>query len=297
MSIPEPQLETWSGQGSITQSASTYNAVKDVLEAAETPYADKKYRVFLHGSYGNDTNIYAESDVDIVIQCNSSFQHDLSRLSDEQQKAFHRAFSTATYTAADFKRDVIATLRARYGSDVSVGTKAIAIAAGGGRRKTDVIAAVQFRRYHKFNSLIDEKYDEGICFYDSAGNRIANFPKHHSDNLTAKHQSSSKWLKPSIRILKNLRNKLIKDGTIESGLAPSYYLEGLLYNVPDEHFCTSYGDCFVQSINWLRGTDKSKLVCANYQYWLLHGTDPLVIWREEDCERFLNAAANLWNSW
>ena len=32
------------------------------------PYADKNLKVFLQGSYGNDMNIYAESDVDIVIR-------------------------------------------------------------------------------------------------------------------------------------------------------------------------------------------------------------------------------------
>src|SRR5690606_967984 len=68
MPIPESQLETWSHQGSITQSSSTYNTIKSVLEDSATPYAGRNFKVFLQGSYGNDTNIYAESDVDIVIR-------------------------------------------------------------------------------------------------------------------------------------------------------------------------------------------------------------------------------------
>ena len=68
MPIPESQLETWSHQGSITQSSSTYNTIKSVLEGSTTPYAGRNFKVFLQGSYGNDTNIYAESDVDIVIR-------------------------------------------------------------------------------------------------------------------------------------------------------------------------------------------------------------------------------------
>ena len=58
MPIPESQLETWSHQGSITQSSNTYNTIKNVLEASTTPYAGKNFKVFLQGSYGNDTNIY-----------------------------------------------------------------------------------------------------------------------------------------------------------------------------------------------------------------------------------------------
>ena len=68
MPIPEAQLETWSHQGSIQQSSSTYNTVKTALEASDNPYYDKNYSIFLQGSYGNNTNIYSESDVDIVIR-------------------------------------------------------------------------------------------------------------------------------------------------------------------------------------------------------------------------------------
>jgi hypothetical protein len=67
MAIPESQLETWSHQGSVKQSRDTYATIKRTLEASDTKYADKDFEVFLQGSYGNDTNIYAESDVDVVI--------------------------------------------------------------------------------------------------------------------------------------------------------------------------------------------------------------------------------------
>ena len=110
MPIPESQLETWSHQGSITQSSNTYNAIKSVLEASTTPYAGKNFKVFLQGSYGNDTNIYAESDVDIVIRLDDCFQSDLESLSDDEKSAYQEAFSDATYTHTDFKRDVLSVL-------------------------------------------------------------------------------------------------------------------------------------------------------------------------------------------
>jgi hypothetical protein len=43
MPIPESQLETWSHQGSITQSSNTYNSIKNVLEASTTPFAAKNF--------------------------------------------------------------------------------------------------------------------------------------------------------------------------------------------------------------------------------------------------------------
>ena len=297
MPIPESQLETWSHQGSITQSSKTYATIKSVLEAAGTPYANKNYEVFLQGSYGNATNIYAESDVDIVITLRDCFQSDLSELSDRGKQAYKDAYSDATYTYPDFKRDVLNVLTERFGTDVKVGDKAIAIAANEGRRKADVLAAIQFRRYYKFNGIRDQSYDEGICFFNKKGERIANYPKQHSANLTSKHQASSNRLKPMIRVLKNLRSKLVEDGLIKNGTAPSYYIEGLLYNVPNIHFVNTYGGTFVNAIHWIQNdADKEKLVCANEQYYLLRKNSH-TCWNPEDCEAFLKAAIKFWNEW
>ena len=97
MAIPESQLETWSHQGSISQSSTTYNSIKGVLEANTTPYAGKSYKAFLQGSYGNDTNIWAESDVDIVICLNDCWQRDIESLSPEDKAAELRAAPAVHY--------------------------------------------------------------------------------------------------------------------------------------------------------------------------------------------------------
>ncbi len=296
MPIPESQLETWSHQGSITQSSGTYNTIKDVLEGKNTPYAGKSYKVFLQGSYGNETNIYSESDVDIVIRLDDCFHHDLSSLPPLQQEAFKSSNTDATYTHIDFKNDVLSVLSSRFGRDVDSGEKAIAIAANGNRRKSDVIAATAYRRYYKFISASDQSYDEGICFFTSSGEQIANYPKQHSENLTRKHQDTSRWFKPMARILKNLCSRLITEGMLKSGAAPSYYLEGLLYNVPDNQFGKSYEDTFGNAISWILEADRQNFICANEQYYLLRENSP-VTWRTEKCDEFLNAAVDLWKQW
>ena len=296
MAIPESQLETWSGQGSITQSAATYNAIKNVLEGSDADHAGHTFKVFLQGSYGNDTNIWAESDVDIVIQLTDTFFSDVSSLSESQKSLYKMAYADATYTLADFKRDVLATLKRKYGSDVEEGQKAIAIKANGGRRKADVIVATEYRRYIKFNGVYDASYVEGIRFVDSSWTEIINYPKSHSTNLTAKHQATSSRYKPTIRVFKNLRSRLVEKGAIEAGTAPSYYLEGLLYNVPNSEFTSGYQGRVANALNWLHQSDKSKLLCANEQYYLLNDYSP-VTWRLAKCEQFLAAAIKLWNEW
>lgn len=297
MAIPEAQLKTGSHQGSVTQSSNTYNAVKNVLEAAGTPYASKSYKVFLQGSYGNDTNIYAESDVDIVVKLDDCWQTDLSELTESERTAYNSAHVTAEYGHVEFKRDVVKVLTDKYGGDVKPGDNAIAIAANGNRRKADVIVAIQFRRYFKFNGLYDQNYTEGICFWNAAGERIANYPIQHSANLTAKHQTTSAWLKPMVRILKNLRSRAVDEQLLAEGVAPSYYLEGLMYNVPTDRFGTSYQKSFVNALIWLQQeADKGKLVCANEQYYLLRD-NVHTCWPTANGEAFINAAISLWNNW
>jgi hypothetical protein len=296
MAIPESQLETWSHQGSIDQSKTTYATIKNALLATDAPYAAKKPAVFLQGSYGNDTNIYSESDVDVVIRLDSCFQHDLKELPQAQKDAFKAAHSDATYTHVDFKRDVLSQLGKQFGTDVKPGTKAVKIMANNNRRNADVLIAIQFRRYHRFIALDDQDYDLGICFYNSAGTRIANYPKQHSENCTAKHQATNSWFKPLVRIVKNMRGKLAADGVLTGDIAPSYYIEGLLYNVPHDKFGGSYEDSFVNCINWILGADRSQFVCANRQYYLLRD-DPDVTWSTTKCDQFLDAVVDLWKRW
>ena len=93
-----------------------------------------------------------------------------------------------------------------------------------------------------------------------------------------------------------MRNRMVTEGKIEAGIAPSYYLEGLLYNVPADKFDRNYSDTFVNCFNYVNSADRSKFVCANEQYYLLHETSP-VTWRAEKCTAFLNAVADYWRNW
>lgn len=174
-------------------------------------------------------------------------------------------------------------------------TKAFHVKPAGARRSADVIACHQYRRYIKFIGLDDQEYVPGIIIPATSTGDIINSPKLHSENLTAKHQETEGWLKPMIRIFKNMRNRLIDEGSIDHDIACSYYLEGLLYNVPKDKFGASYADTFCNNFNWLWTSDRSKLVCANRQYLLLGNSN--VQWTATKCDLFLNALLRLWNDW
>jgi len=297
MAIPESQLNTWSSQGSITQSASTYSTVKRALEDVNTKYAKRDFDVFLQGSYGNDTNIYAESDVDIVIRYNGAFFHDLTELSPDQKASFTNTMPDGTYLYNTFKSDVCDALDAAFGSSVKPDKKAIKIEANSSRRNSDVIVAFEFRRYFKFNGVHDQRFDKGIAFFASDGTRTANYPKQHSENSTAKHQATGNNYKPLVRIFKNMRSKLHENGLIGEKDAPSYFIEGLLYNVPNEYYSGSYQNIVLNILRWLIQTkDRTKFVCVNEQYFLLRDNAPNC-WPTSSGEKFISAAIQLWNNW
>ena len=160
-----------------------------------------------------------------------------------------------------------------------------------------MIVAFEFRRYYHFKSRQDDSHEMGMCFFLPDGTRVANYPDQHSENLTTKHQATGNRFKPMIRIFKNARSKMIENGLIADGSAPSYYIEGLLYNVPNDQFVGDYQDIFLNILKWLYETkDRTKFVTANEQYYLLRDNSH-TCWRIADGNNFINAAVKLWNDW
>ena len=296
MAIPETQLDTWAHQGSITQSSATYATVKTALEATSAAYASSAYTIFLQGSYGNDTNIYADSDVDVVIQLNDTIYYDDHELPEPTRSNRRQGITVATYSHAEFKRDVVARLRSAYPNMVTPGDKAIYIAPSGNRRKADVLAASAFRRYYLRQGSTVPTYTEGLCFFKPDGTRVVNYPKLHSARCTDKHQATNQWFKPVVRIFKNMRNKGVADGLLGAGVAPSYFLEGMLHNVPNNQFGVSYAQSVVNALVWLRDCDRTDLVTASGQHWLVRDNSSTSL-PTASFEAFASAMIDLWNQW
>ena len=119
MAISDQQLETWSSIGASAQSKTTYVTIKTTLERTDAPYiAAKSYSIHLQGSYGNNTNVYRDSDVDVVITTSSVYYSDTSSLSADHRVRFDSTWSAASYSASDFKNDVAIHLKARFGQAV-----------------------------------------------------------------------------------------------------------------------------------------------------------------------------------
>jgi hypothetical protein len=96
-----------------------------------------------------------------------------------------------------------------------------------------------------------------------------------------------------VRIFKNMRNAMIRDGFITEGIAPSYFLEGMLFNVPNDKFVGSYGDMWIACFNWVVTAERDKLVCANRLHWLVRDDAP-TSWPMANFSTFTAAAKKFW---
>lgn len=296
MAIPDSQLETWSHLGSVTQSAHTYDTIRKVLNDSASPFYAKDFSIFLQGSYGNDTNVYRDSDVDVVIRLDQTYYADTNSLKPDAKANYDKAFKLASYQYADFKEDVLGWLQNQFDSDVKLGKKAIFIKGSGNLRDVDVLVCAQHRRYRAESTGLDAKYDEGIIFWTSAGTEIVNFPKQHSENCTTKHQDTNQRFKRMVRVYKNMRNRMIDDKYLADGVAPSYFIEGMLWNVPADNFVQGYEDSFINTFNWVLNADKTKLACANDLYWLVRDNSN-VCWSPASFDTYLAAVKKYWSEW
>lgn len=294
MGISEAQLETWSAQGKTGQFTDTYNSIRGNLLDGSAPYPVKNCEVFLQGSYGNDTNVWADSDVDIVLRHNRAFYYDISGMSEKEQQAFKTVFSTnAEYGYAQFKADAETRIKQLY-NGIQVGKKAVLIPGNNNRRNADVLIAQQFRHYYYSYEAGLHGYHEGVAFYAN-GQRIENFPKQHSEKCTAKHKATNNNFKRMVRVFKNMRNAMIEKSLLAEGVAPSYFLEGMLYNVPNEKFTGAYRDIWVECFNWIVRADRTKLTCASGLHWLVRDGMP-TSWPVANFGAFAAAAKKFWES-
>jgi hypothetical protein len=298
MSIPLAQLNTWSHQGAVTTSSNAYASIQRALCAATAAAPVRAADVFLQGSYRNTTNIYGDSDVDLVVLSKASFHSDKSALTPEARRLHDATYSDATYVWRDFHADVLAALRSHFGDNaVTPGPKAITVDTGHGRLTADVVPALEFRKYATFHGATSMTAHWGMQFFDSAGNPIVNYPKQHIDRGEDKNSQTRTGgcYKPTVRVFKNLRNFLYDNNLLAEDTVPSYFLECALHNVPDALFTGGFNACIPNILRHLWTTPSGDFYCQNGVIPLF-GNGPTQ-WSQDGYTAFVAAAVHAWDNW
>jgi len=229
----EEIFTSWSAGPSKTENDKCQNAETAVRKAiaASGALSNKTVEVFVQGSYRNRTNARFDSDVDVCVRLMDVFFSDLT---DGVTQA-EANISDAAYTYSLFKNEVEAALRAHFGARaVTRGSKAFDIHENTYRIDADVVATFEHRRYVRSSGGI--YYLSGTELRPDSGGRIINWPNQSYENGTAKNDRTSRRFKRVVRILKRLRNEMAEKGVSVAKATPSYLVECLVWNVPDELF-------------------------------------------------------------
>jgi hypothetical protein len=284
------KFQTWAQAPSETERDRCENAERVVRKAIEASPAlkDRTVVVFPQGSYRNRTNVRQDSDVDICVMCRDSMFFTLP----DNMTADDLGISTpASYFYAQFKNDVGAALASYLGAAaVTRGSKAFDIHENSYRVDADVVACFEMHRYSQDGSSI-----EGTAFIPDAGTRIENWPQQHYDNGVAKNEATGRAFKAGVRILKSLRNEMADEGVAEVKPIPSYLIECLMWNVPDEGFKhDTYGADLRYALRHLFDSTKTEEACrewgeVNELKYLFRSAQP---WTREQAHNFVVAAWN-----
>ena len=264
------------GQTETSVATSTANRVKDAIKA-EAVFKDRRLDVFLQGSYANSTNISGGSDVDVVSKLEDTYYYEFFDNVDElarQRVKANMGGTPVTYDWTEYRRDLLAALQAQFPGYVIDGNKAIKVngTASGSRLPADVVPCVTFRMYRA-----DGTFEEGICFWrkDARHSKVSNFPKQHRNNMSSKNGSARAGpkFKGLVRAMKRLRDEIDPLGSGLAREAASYWIECLMYNVPDDRFRGSYDEAMLSCLSYLyNAVDNEDLefVQANDIYLLFH---------------------------
>ncbi|MBP1923683.1 putative nucleotidyltransferase [Halorubrum alkaliphilum] len=214
------------------------------------------FTIYTQGSYKNYTNTRGSSDLDIIVQLREPWKHDLSDLSKVETERYHRETRTADYGYEDgFRDSVVQALQQYYRESIfkdPITNDGIAIDISGSYNalpiNVDVVAAQEYRVYQSYPEDGEPEYIEGMVFQPLMSNEWwFNFPKEHFKNGSNKHGN----YRETVRIFKNARKRYNEDHFFGTS-APSYYIECLLYNVPDSVLKrTDITERFDDTLAWL----------------------------------------------
>ncbi|NKB72145.1 MAG: nucleotidyltransferase [Candidatus Latescibacteria bacterium] len=226
----EDKLSGWTGPSSDTEKDKqdrTERMIRDAIDAHE-PFDNCSLKVFAKGSYANNTNVRADSDVDIAVECTDV------QYWEESEKGVHTPGEPyeGIWTPVKLRAELISAVKAKFPGQVdSSGSTAIQINSSSARVDADVVPCFSFRYFMKYGTR------DGTKIFKTDGSSIVNYPVQQKENGTAKNNTTGYAYKKGARLLKRIENAIAADGTFRE--LPSFFMECLAYNCPDQVFSNS----------------------------------------------------------
>ena len=254
-------------------------SLRDTL-ASDDRLSEIKHELLLQGSYKNNTNLRRDSDVDLVVRLAYKLSPSVAALSGKrlQENPSHRA---AHEHWQSFRRRALRVIGDRYGDAVSCGRKTIKLARGELHADADLVVTLS--------------YKEGVALYLPDERRwVVSFPQQHHARGQKKEEATGRRFKRTVRMFKAARNRLVEKKALTKDDAPSYFIECLLYNVPDGRFKPKLAPTYTAIVDWLKTANLQGFTSQSGRVDLFGSGKEQ--WTQKKARAFVGALEGLWEA-
>jgi hypothetical protein len=199
-------------------------------------YGNRKIKLFIQGSYANNTNVRTQSDVDIAVIQEETFRTHYRSGAYYPQSDADYGFVTVAPQQKAFKDEVQECLENKFGSDVERKNKSIKIHGNTYRKDADSVPCMRYRDYSADYRKDENNYVGGVVIFPDSGGTIINYPEQHIKNGKVKNTNTHLYYKKMVRIMKKMRYLMVDSGIYSAMNVSSFAVESLLWNIPDSHY-------------------------------------------------------------
>ena len=121
------------------------------------------------------------------------------------------------------------------------------------------------------------------------------YPEQHHQRGLKKEKAANERFKRTIRMFKAARSQLVSRRVLTKEDAPSYFIECLLYNVPNDLFAPKLAPTYVGILTWLKTARLNDFQCQNGLVPLF-GPQPEQ-WSVKKARAFVKARQEMWDTW
>ena len=263
----EKKLQTYKGPSSSTEQDKQDRAERMVRAAVDAWAKEQEVPVSytVKGSYANNTNVRADSDVDIAVVHGAFHYFDNSALRDED-KAPRNPPTMRRFEGANFRRNLQSSLKDKFGDACDItGSTAIELMENSGRVSADIVPSYTHITYY-YDSLGRVAQHNGQIVYKLDGSTVINYPNQQKANGIAKNIATGTRYKQLVRILKRLENDLVAADVIEP--LPSYFMECLGYRAPDKYFGDASSNPLTADLKAVTGYIYNEIKNGRASNWL-----------------------------
>lgn len=271
-----------------------YDFIKDILQQAvfnvaqsTTYFNSSDVSIYMQGCYACKTNTQFQSKIEIIVEINKTKEFDYDTMTKNDMVMRENFFINFPhyFNVKRFKELLSAELKKLLRVNVTMATTTILIPAFGKlQHAIDIFPCFKYKYFRPEGGSIRSK----LVYDQKLEEHFLMFTNLHTVNGNLKDTMTQGNFKRMVRLIKNI---VAISGREDNKIhfVRGYYIECLLYNVPNEMYFSKDGkllSVFLKVINWLNFANLDDFVCQN-QIWSLWGNAD-GFWYQHAARQFIN---------